>query len=93
MAGLGCDIAQISRFGGLVRRWGSRFLERAYSQQEINQYYSICANCEHRGVVFLASRQEIATCFFFFLPILVVQFSPFLSLPEFKQMGSQRSNH
>ena len=57
--GVGVDIVRVSRVGGLLQRWGDRFLRRAYHEAEIATANGLVATNSDRADEFLATRWAV----------------------------------
>ncbi len=54
--GVGVDVVQISRIGSLLNRWGDRFLQRVFTNQEIRHCLGRKNPSSHLAVRFAAKE-------------------------------------
>lgn len=59
IVGVGNDLVHIPRIARILHRFGTRFLQRAFSNSEINVYNHRVENNKSRGIEYLASRWAI----------------------------------
>eukprot|EP00126_Sphaerothecum_destruens_P005088 Sdes_comp18551_c0_seq1m8635 len=59
VVGIGVDIVYIPRIGGLLSRYGQRFLNRIYTPCEIENFQALHEKNQVRSIQWLASRWAV----------------------------------